>query len=169
MAEELQRHLIEYKQAKEVAATLRLREEAGLQTHSRSGLLAGIEAQLSWTPPTLTGLEVQSLSRAFQRLLELQAREEAQEAEMLPVARVRVSERIATIIDCLRANASLALTTLLANEHSRLVIVVTFLAILELWKWQRIDVRQHDLLGPIFLERGERWDDTGEDEIEDAS
>ena len=59
MAEELQRHLIEYKQAKEVATYLRQREEQGLQTHGRSGLLAGIEAQLDWTPPTLVGLEAQ--------------------------------------------------------------------------------------------------------------
>src|SRR5713226_6651742 len=51
MAEELQRHLIEYKLAKEVALLLRQREEAGLQTHGRSSLLAGIEAQLAWAPP----------------------------------------------------------------------------------------------------------------------
>ncbi len=75
MAEELQRHLVEYKQAKEIASLLRQREEAGLQTYGRSGLLAGIEAQLGWTPPTLSGLEVQSLAHAFQRLLELQARD----------------------------------------------------------------------------------------------
>src|SRR5437660_2166323 len=71
MAAELRRHLVEYKQAKEIATTLRQREEAGLQTHGRSGPLAGIEAQLAWTPPTLVDMEVQSLARAFQRLLEL--------------------------------------------------------------------------------------------------
>src|SRR5579859_8116345 len=42
MAEELQRHLIEYRQAKDIAKQLRQREEAGLQTYGRSGLLAGI-------------------------------------------------------------------------------------------------------------------------------
>src|SRR5437764_2680717 len=44
MAEELQRHLVEYKLAREIANHLRHREEAGLQTYGRSGLLAGIEA-----------------------------------------------------------------------------------------------------------------------------
>src|SRR6266566_6645509 len=68
MAEELQRHLVEYKLTKEIATHLRQREVSGLQTHGRSGLLAGIEAQLAWTPPTLVGLEVQSLATAFQRL-----------------------------------------------------------------------------------------------------
>src|SRR5215469_16771421 len=42
MAEELQRNLTEYKMAKEIAQILRQREEAGLQTYGRSGLLAGI-------------------------------------------------------------------------------------------------------------------------------
>src|SRR5438270_6002720 len=46
MAEELRTHLLEYKLAKEIAGYLRQREEAGLQTYGRSGLLAGIEEQL---------------------------------------------------------------------------------------------------------------------------
>src|SRR5215472_16424185 len=48
LAEELRAHLIEYKLAKEIASYLRQRAEQGLQTHTRSGLLAGIEAQLAW-------------------------------------------------------------------------------------------------------------------------
>lgn len=167
MAEDLQRHLIEYKQAKEVARQLRQRAEAGLQTHGRSGLLAGIEAQLAWTPPTLTGLEASSLARAFQRLLELQTRDEARGTNLMPVARVRVSERISEILSHLQERSVVLLNDVLANEHSRLVIIVTFLAVLELWKWQRIDVRQEELLGPIILERGERWDEELREEIED--
>ncbi len=167
MAEELQRHLVEYKLAKEIAQVLRQREEAGLQTYSRSGLLAGIEAQLAWTPPTLTGLEVTSLGRAFQRLLELQARDEANGEGLVPTARVRVSERIAEIINHLQERPSVLLSQVLENEHSRIVIVVTFIAVLELWKWERIDVRQEELLGPIILERGARWAQASEEEVEE--
>ena len=167
LAEELQQHLVEYKRAKEIATTLRQREEAGLQTHSRSGLLAGIEAQLAWTPPTLVGMEVQSLARAFQRLIALQTRDEENNTVLMPVARVRVSERIATILGHLREQPSILLTEVIAHEHSRLVIIVTFLAVLELWKWQRINVTQADPLGPIALERGTHWDEEGQEEIED--
>ena len=167
MAEELQRHLVEYKMAKEIATTLRQREEAGMQTHGRSGLLAGIEAQLTWTPPTLVNMEVQSLSRAFQRLLELQARDEENDTSLMPVARVRVSERIEEILSRLQEQPELPLTEVIVNERSRLVIIVTFLAVLELWKWQRINVRQSELLGPIMLERGERWDDDGQETMDD--
>ncbi|HLG65186.1 MAG TPA: segregation/condensation protein A [Ktedonosporobacter sp.] len=167
MAEELQRHLIEYKQAKEIATILRQREEAGLQTHGRSGLLAGIEAQLTWTPPTLVGLEAQSLARAFQRLLELQAKDAENGNDLVPIARVRVSERIAEIISILQEQSCILLEDVIKNETSRLVIIVTFLAVLELWKWERISVKQEDLLGPIRLERGERWTEEGKEEYED--
>jgi len=167
MAEELRRHLLEYKLAKEIAQVLRQREESGLQTHGRSGLLAGIEAQLAWTPPTLTGLEVQSLTRAFQRLLELQARDEENGAHLMPTARVRVSERIAEIISRLEERPTILLSEVIANERSRLVIIVTFLAVLELWKWERISVKQEDLMAPILLERGSRWGEEGQEELEE--
>ncbi len=85
----------------------------------------------------------------------------------MPVARVRVSERISEILSHLQEKPIVLLNDVLANEHSRLVIIVTFLAVLELWKWQRIDVRQEELLGPIILERGERWAEELQEEIED--
>ena len=157
MAEELQRHLLEYKVAKEIAYHLRQREEAGLQTYGRSGLLAGIETQLTWTPPTLVGLEAQSLAQAFQRLLDLRSKDEANGVDLLPLARVRVSERIAEIASLLRMKPTVLLSEVIENEHSRLVIIVTFLAVLEMWKHARITVKQESLLGPILLERGERW------------
>ena len=157
MAEELRAHLLEYKLAKEIAVYLRLREESGLQTYGRSGLLAGIEAQLAWMPPTLLGLHVDSLATAFQRILELQAKEEANSGVLIPIARIRVSERIAGIVGLLRTRSSIPLSDVLENEHSRMVIIVTFLAVLELWKRERIRVTQTTLFDPILLERGEHW------------
>jgi len=157
LAEELRAHLMEYKLAKEIAGYLRQREEQGLQTHSRSGLLAGIETQLAWTPPTLTGLEVSSLARAFARLLELRTRDEEGGEDLMPLARVRVSQRIAEIRELLSERTTMYLTEVLEGETSRFVVIVTFLAVLELWKHGRIVVTQPDLFGPILLERGESW------------
>src|SRR5205823_12834395 len=157
MAEELQRHLLEYKLAKEIANHLRQREETGLQTYGRSGLLAGIEAQLAWTPPTLLGLEVQSLAVAFQRLLDLRAKENGNGAELLPMARISVSERIAEIAGLLSERLSVLLSEVVENERSRLVIIVTFLAVLEMWKRERIAVKQEMLMGPMVLEKGTGW------------
>ncbi|HJT55488.1 MAG TPA: segregation/condensation protein A [Ktedonobacteraceae bacterium] len=167
MAEELRAHLLEYKLAKEIAGYLRQREEAGLQTYGRSGLLAGIEAQLDWTPPTLLGMEVQSLALAFQRLLEMHAKDEASKGVLMPVARVRVSERIAAIVELLSTRQSVLLEELIEYEQSRLVIIVTFLAVLEMWKRARIAVRQDGLFDAIVLERGERWGEEGDEEIDE--
>jgi segregation and condensation protein A len=157
MAEELRAHLMEYKLAKEIASYLRQREEQGLQTHGRSGLLGGVEAQLAWTPPVLTGLEASSLARAFARLLELSARDEADGEDLMPLARVRVGQRIAEIREILNERTTIYLAEILEGENSRFVVIVTFLAVLELWKHARIVVTQPDLFGPILLERGEQW------------
>jgi segregation and condensation protein A len=157
MAEELRAHLMEYKLAKEIASYLRQREEQGLQTHGRSGLLGGVEAQLAWTPPVLTGLEASSLARAFARLLELSARDEADGEDLMPLARVRVGQRIAEIREVLNERTTIYLAEILEGENSRFVVIVTFLAVLELWKHARIVVTQPDLFGPILLERGEQW------------
>ncbi len=170
MAEELQQHLLEYKLAREIANHLRQREEEGLQTYGRSGLLAGIEAQLAWTPPTLLGLEVQSLAVAFQRLLDLRAKENGNGAELLPMARISVGERIAEIASLLSERRSVLLSEVVENERSRLVIIVTFLAVLEMWKRERIAVKQEMLMGPIILERGTGWEkDLKEDEVEEEA
>lgn len=157
MAEELRTHLLEYKLAKEIASYLRQREEQRLQTHARSSLLAGIETQLAWTPPALTGLEVSSLAHVFTRLLELHARDEERGEDLMPLARVRVSQRIAEIREILSERSTIYLAEILEGERSRLVIIVTFLAVLELWKHARIAVTQHELFSPILIERGERW------------
>ncbi|GAC1483052.1 MAG: segregation/condensation protein A [Ktedonobacteraceae bacterium] len=167
MADELQRHLVEYKLTKQIAQVLRQREEQGLQTYGRSGLLAGIEAQLAWTPPVLAGLEVQTLARAFQRLLELQDRDIENGNELMPAARIRVSERIAEVRSQLEAHPSILLSDVLLHERSRLIIIVTFIAVLELWKWERINVRQDELMGPIILEHGERWAEAWQEMVDD--
>src|SRR5437660_1201134 len=56
-----------------------------------------------------------------------------------------------------RTPPRLLLSQLLENETSRLVIIVTFLAVLELWKRSHITVAQSTLFSPIVLERGENW------------
>ncbi len=157
MADELRRHLLEYKVAKEIARYLRQREEEGLQTYGRSDLLASIQAQLAWTPPMLIGVEAQSLTHAFRHLLERRVKEELNGTALLPPARVSISDRITEIVTLLNRRPTISLVELIENEHSRLVIIVTFLAVLELWKQERIAVRQDTLFGPVYLERGAYW------------
>ena len=85
----------------------------------------------------------------------------------MPIARVRVSERIAEISSRLQERPVMLLSEVLEHETSRFVIVVTFIAVLEMWKWRRINVSQDDLFGPITLERGELWAEVGREALEE--
>ena len=160
VAEELQQHLLEYKIVKEITQVLRHYEESGLQTYARSGLLAGIEAQLTWTPLTLAPVQVQSLALAFQRVLETRTERQEPGSELVPTVRIRVSECVTTIRERLALRSVVPLAEILAESTSRMAVVVMFIAFLELWKWERIEVQQETLLGPIVLERGHHWYDS---------
>jgi segregation and condensation protein A len=159
IAEELQQHLLEYKVVKEITQVLRHYEESGLQTYARSGLLAGIETQLTWTPPTLAHVQIQSLTLAFQQLLETRTQQDS-DTHLMPTVRIRVSECVATIRRHLEVALTVPLAVILEQVMSRMAMVVMFIAVLELWKWERIEVQQEMLLGPILLQRGARWQES---------
>jgi segregation and condensation protein A len=55
---------------------------------------------------------------------------------------------------------------LIADKATRVEIVVTFLALLELVKRYRVTARQETLFGDIEFERSEEWADDEEIEIE---
>ena len=145
-AEELRRHLLEYKLAKDIAAALRARELAGLQSFTRPGRLVDPEAALVWAPPQLVGLDVRALSAVFRRVL---TEQRLSEPETLPPPVVTVAQKIAEIEALLKERGALLFEDILRACTSRLSMVVAFLAVLELWHQERIVVRQTDLFGPI--------------------
>ncbi|HEU5369834.1 MAG TPA: ScpA family protein, partial [Ktedonobacterales bacterium] len=152
-AEELRRHLLEYKLAKEIARLLREREAAGLMSFPRPGPLIPADDLLTWAPPRLVGLEVEALAAAFRRVLEERRRAEP---EPLPLPVVRVSDKIAEIEAALAAHGRVSFEELLRAAGSRLAVVVTFLAVLELWHEERIKVTQESLFAPILILPGEQ-------------
>ncbi len=147
-AEELRRHLLEYKLAKEIAKLLREREAAGLMSFPRPGPSLSASEMLSWAPPKLVGLEVEALAAAFRRVLEERRRSQP---EPLPLPVARVSDKIAEIEAALAARGRVIFEELLRAASSRLEVVVTFLAVLELWHQGRITVAQEGLFAPILI------------------
>ncbi len=166
-AEQLRRHLIEYKLAREIARALRARELAGLQSFARPGRLVDPEAMLAWSPPKLVGLDASALAMIFRRVL-LEKR--FAEPEELPVPAMTIAEKIAQIEALLAEWGRLDFAEVLATATSRLVVVVTFLAILELWHRRRVLVEQEQLFGPITILPGPRWgqsaDEAGDEDEE---
>ncbi len=147
-AEDLRRHLLEYKLAKEIARLLREREAAGLMSFPRPGPLVAADELLTWAPPKLVGLEVEALAAAFRRVLEERRRAQP---EPLPLPLVRVSDKIAEIEAALAARGRVLLEDVLRVATSRLAVVVTFIAVLELWHEERIRVVQEGLFAPILI------------------
>ncbi len=147
-AEELRRHLLEYKLAKEIAKLLREREAAGLMSFPRPGPISPPADQVTWARPKLVGLEVEALAAAFRRVLEERRRAQP---EPVPLPVVRVSDKIAEIEAGLAAHGHVQFEHLLMLAESRFEVVVTFLAVLELWHQERIEVVQEGLFAPILL------------------
>ena len=85
---------------------------------------------------------------------------------VVPPARVTIREKILLITDSLKKNPNLAFRSLISKGYSRLEIVVTFLAMLELIKRHLVLVSQDGIFGDISLEVSEAWDDLDEMETE---
>ena len=150
-AEQLRRHLLEYKLAKDIAGMLRARELAGLQSFTRPGrLLVDPDAVLQWSPPKLVGLNVGALSHVFRRVL---TEKRFSEPEELPLPLVTVADKMAEVEELLAHKSKLLLEEILLTASSRFSVVVTFLAVLEMWHQARIKVEQDELFGPIYVLR----------------
>jgi len=153
-AEQLRRHLLEYKLAKDIAGMLRARELAGLQSFTRQGrLLLDPDAVLQWSPPKLVGLNVGALSHVFRRVL---TEKRFSEPEELPLPLVTVADKMAEIEELLVRKSKALLEEILLTATSRFSVVVTFLAVLEMWHQARIRVEQDELFGPIYVLRATR-------------
>ena len=150
-AERLRRHLLEYKLAKDIASMLRARELAGLQSFTRQGrLVVDPDAVLRWTPPKLVGLNVNALSHVFRKVL---TEKRFSEPEELPLPLVTVAEKMAEVEALLARKRKIPLEEILLTADSRFAVVVTFLAVLEMWHQSRIAVEQDELFGPIYVLR----------------
>ena len=150
-AEQLRRHLLEYKLAKDIASMLRARELAGLQSFTRQGrLVVDPDAVLHWSPPKLVGLNVNALSRVFRKVL---TEKRFSEPEELPLPLVTVADKMAEVEALLARKRKIPLEEILLTADSRFAVVVTFLAVLEMWHQSRISVEQDELFGPIYVLR----------------
>jgi segregation and condensation protein A len=153
-AEQLRRHLIEYKIAKEIARALKARELAGLQTFARPGRLVDAEAMVVWTPPQIIGLNVEALAMVFRRVV---AEKRLAEPERIPLPVVTIAQKIAEVEAWLRTHGKATLEDVLRSADSRFAVVVTFLAVLELWHQSRLIVQQEELFGTIEIVPGPKF------------
>ncbi len=142
---ELVEKLIEYQKFKEVADTLARYEGDAGELFTR--FFPGEEV-----PPEDRFLEVglHELLTAFRSVLDVATRQGLME---MVDEEVTVESKMEEITARLEQNESLLLDELVKNVLSRMEIVATFLALLELIRLHRLQVRQSQNRGPIRLFR----------------
>jgi segregation and condensation protein A len=158
--EALAQQLIQYRRFKQLAGELENRQNAGLHTYLRvSPPDTKVEARLD-----LTGITLNDLVKAAWQVFGGKPRLPAL-SQVVSMPRITIRERIHTIIEALQQKGTATFWTLLKNR-SRIEIVVTFLAMLELIKRRTIDASQASLFEDINIQPVGELDEKDETEIE---
>jgi segregation and condensation protein A len=143
--EALAQQLIKYRRFKQLAAWLADRESANLRTYLRLAAPAPrFEPRLDMEDVTLNDL-VGIAYQVFIGKADLPAL-----SKVVSMQRITIREKIQAIIDILRLEGGASFRNL-AGSRTKLEIVITFLAMLELIKRSAIQVEQADLFGDINL------------------
>jgi len=149
--EALALQLLAYKRYRQIADLLAEREAAGLRTYLRLAPPPKIEGKLD-----LSGMGLADLLEAARQVFG-QASLKPSLSSVVAAPRITIREKIALIIGCLRRGRLATFRQLLGERRSRLDVVVTFLAVLELVKRHWVCARQNSLFGDIELEADEAW------------
>jgi segregation and condensation protein A len=143
---ELIRQLIEYKKFKEVAADLHVRE---IEQQRRFARAANVSAELALAPIRLGEVGIFQLINAFQNVIKrIEARQDLRE---IFDDQFTVSEKIEMILQRIADGGQLRFSELFETMISRVEIVVTFLALLELIRLKQIRAVQNEPLGEIEI------------------
>lgn len=149
-----------YKRYKEIGVWMNERQEKNLRTYLRIAPPPKIEPKLDLSNVTLERL-VAAAAEAF-------AREKNKQplGTIIAPPRITIREKIDLITKTMKQVERATFRALLNQGASRLEVVVTFLAMLELVKRYRIHAHQEDLFGEIEIDRLESWGEDEEIEIE---
>ena len=149
--EALALQLIIYKRYRQIAELLAQREAAGLRTYLHLATPPYMEAALD-----LSGIGLPELILAAQTVFHLASQQKAL-SSVVTSPRITIREKIKLITDFLRRQPITTFSALVSKHPSRLDIVVTFLAILELIKRHFIRASQELMFGEISLQSEEQW------------
>ena len=143
---DLIRQLIEYKKFKEAAAQLLVRQLEQERMFARAGTMP---TPLSSAPLFLGEVGIFQLINAFQNVIKrIEAREDLRE---IFGENFTVSDKIDSILQRVADGSSVKFAELFATMASRVEIVVTFLALLELIRLRLVRVTQSNAFDEIAI------------------
>lgn len=149
-----------YKRFKEIANWLGHREAENLRTYLRLAPPPKIEGRLDLTDTTIADL-IEAAKEVYDKEVEKQSL-----GTVITAPKVTIREKIELISKRLGSAEHAYFKELLGEKPTRIEVVVTFLALLELIKRYRVTARQNGLFTDIEIERMEDWNVDEEIEIE---
>ena len=155
---ELVQKLLEYKMYKYMSYELRDRLGDAAGVYYRKQDLP--EEVLQYTPPSdpqelLRGLTLERMSAIYQALIR------RQEDKIDPIRskfgriekeEISLSDKLLEMKEYAKAHRKFSFRRLMENQHSKIQLIVTFLAILELMKMGHVHAEQEDLFDDIHVE-----------------
>jgi segregation and condensation protein A len=158
--EALARQLLAYKRYKEIAEILQNRDKEGLHSYLRLAAPPKVQEKADFGEISLADL----LDLAKHAYSTIDDRVEL--GKVVSVPRVTIREKIGLIVNQLREKKHTSFNQLLGSKRSRLDVVVTFLAMLELVKRHFVHATQESLFSEINLETANGWQDDVDFELE---
>ncbi|HLZ32764.1 MAG TPA: segregation/condensation protein A [Nitrospira sp.] len=146
--EELVRRLLEYKTFKEAARQLDTQERMWREIYTRTPNLS--EEHLEGDDQLLENVGLFDLVDALQGILN---RDQGKSLIEIIPDNLTVRDRMNAILEALEGQESISFVSLFEASSHRLVIIVTFLALLELIRLRTARVFQTESFGPILVSR----------------
>jgi segregation and condensation protein A len=153
--EQLIQQLLEYKKFKEAAGSLKVLEAEQFGSYLR-GRGEVLENNSSSDEVDLGNLSIFDLLTAFKKILERSDDEPQEFKHVVAFDNVKIDDKIEFILASLTEKEEVRFEELFAGDYRKIVLVVTFMAILELVKMQEISFRQEENFGPIFVLRAKK-------------
>lgn len=142
--EELMRRLLEYQRFKEAAGELGQRDVL-----TRDVFVRATAPTEKPEPTAFRELSVFELLTALRRVLERLPKDEFHEVTL---EKITVREKMTLVLERLRVDGQVMFESLFTDAGTRMAVIVTFLAMLELVKIRAIRIFQDRLDGPIIIE-----------------
>ncbi len=148
--QELVRSLLEYRKMVEAAQTFREMEEHRANIFTRP--VPPEDKDVAADP--VIDLSLFQLMRAFQEVMNQFEGADVREVEL---ERFTIEDKIAAVQSALEASEPVVFTDLFSESRTRLEVIVTFMAILELLKHGHARVQQDVSFGSIWLYKGDNF------------
>ena len=145
--------LVEYKRYKEFSEDLHSRGEFFSQIFFRDSAIRATKAEKNIIPKIdIIGASLDKLTKAFEELWRKQQEEDIEQREITKDT-ITVRDKITAILDVLGTERFITFDQLFTEQSTRVEIIVTFLAMLEIVKRQLVNIVQTGIYTEICIER----------------